>query len=92
MPFSVSCDIWHKGKFRTQTALQKHLLVKHDVVRSTPPDCLRDENGITLADLPHPRRLEKVEVPPYLEWLTGIVERMNGTLHPLLKGNRFCLK
>ena len=88
MRYSTSCSICHK-KFRTGRSPSSHLISRHPQDRQ---DTLTfsDEKGEIFIG-PKPQEIPEEKRDQYLNWLSVLVERVNGSLIPDYPGKlTFC--
>lgn len=79
MPFTTSCSICHKT-FKTGRSLSNHLASRHPQDRQDI-FTFSDEKG-KVFDGPKPDEIPKEKRNKYLNWLSVLVERVNGSLIP----------
>lgn len=88
MRYSTSCSICHK-KFRTGRSLSSHMISRHHQDRQ---DTLTfsDEKGKIFVG-PKPEEIPEKNRDGYLNWLSVLVDRVNGSLIPDYPGKlTFC--
>ena len=79
MPYSTSCSVCHKT-FRTGRSLSNHLDRQHPQARQDTFTFLDDKGKVFNG--PNPQEIPEGNHEEYLNWLSVLVERVNGSLIP----------
>ena len=84
MSFLTDCKTCSQT-FKSRRSLLKHHQRKH-LNKDLPSEIDFYDNNGAVANLPGAKELPYGEVAYYEQWLVGLVECVNGSLHPQLSG------
>jgi len=86
MSITAECSSCKK-KIKTLYSLKKHTALRHEETDGNPIIAVFKDSTGNVVELPQARNsLDRENHAGYKMWLSGLIERLNSTLHPRLPG------